>query len=49
MTFWIIVTIVAIVFFGWLIYEAVTAPVMPDDYDVRYYKKEKDIEHDENE
>ena len=33
-TFWIVVAIFAIVFFGWLIWEAVTAPVMPDDYDM---------------
>ena len=32
--FWIGVIIFAIVFFGWLIWEAVTAPVMPDDYDM---------------
>jgi len=38
--FWIIVTIVGIVFFGWLIYEAYTAPVMPDDYGVEEQEKE---------
>ena len=37
--FWIGVIIFAIVFFGWLIWEAVTAPVMPDDYDMTNEEK----------
>ena len=37
-----IILIIAIIFIVWLAYELVTAPMMPDDYDVRYYK---DIEY----
>tara|TARA_Y100000593_G_scaffold9337_1_gene16989 strand:+ start:275 stop:433 length:159 start_codon:yes stop_codon:yes gene_type:complete len=43
-TFWIIVGIVSIVFFSWLIYEAWTAPVMPDDYDTPWEKDNKNLD-----
>ena len=31
---WIIIIIIAVVFWSWLIYEVWNAPMMPDDYDI---------------
>ena len=41
---WVIIGIVSIVFWSWLIYEVMNAPIMPDDYGSEYedsYLKKK--------
>ncbi len=38
---WIIVAVAGCVFFGWLIWEAYNAPIMPDDYGI----EEDDIDN----
>ena len=39
---WLIIGIIAVVYFSWLIYEVKNAPLMPDDYDTPWEKITKD-------
>jgi nitrate/nitrite transporter NarK len=37
---WVTIIAIAVVFWSWLIYEALNAPLMPDDYGI----EEEDLE-----
>ena len=41
---WVIIITITVVFWSWLIYEAWSAPIMPDDYDI----EEEDLENENN-
>mgnify|MGYP003120398376 CR=1 FL=1 len=38
---WVTISIIAVVYFGWLIREIYNAPLMPDDYDEEENIKEE--------
>ena len=50
-TIWGIIIIIAIIYWSWLIYEVMNAPIMPDDYGSEYedsYLKKKQNKNEKN-
>ena len=51
LTVWGVIIIIAILYWSWLIYEVINAPVMPDDYGSEYedsYLKKKLNKNEKN-